>query len=127
MTKEEQKKIFSRNLRYYIDMSGHQQTEIATAIGEKLSTFNMWVQGNSMPSVIKIQKLAEYFAINKSDLVDDKAKGPDETSFFDIAYFLAKNDPKFAAIMRDYYRKDLETRTALCDFYERFIMTQGRA
>lgn len=127
MTKEEQKKIFSRNLRYYIDMSGQQQTEIAAAIGEKVSTFNMWVQGNSMPSVLKIQKIADHFAIGKSDLVDDKTNVPDEASFFDIAYFLAKNDPRFATIMRDYYHKDLETRRTLCDFYERFIMAQGRA
>lgn len=124
MTKEEQKRIFSRNLRYYIDMSGQQQTEIAASIGEKVSTFNMWVQGKSMPSVIKIQKLAEHFAINKSDLVDDKTKSPDEASFFDIAYFLAKNDQRFANIMRDYYHKDIETRMALCDFYERFVMAQ---
>lgn len=126
MTKEEQKKIFSRNLRYYIDMSGHQQTEIAAAIGEKLSTFNMWVQGNSMPSVVKIQKLADYFAIGKSDLVDDKSMIPDGASYMETAYFLVKTDPRFAKIVQDYSHKDIETRKKLCEFYEMFIMAQGR-
>lgn len=126
MTKEEQKKIFSRNLRYYIDMSGQQQTEIAAAIGEKVSTFNMWVQGNSMPSVVKIQKLADYFAIGKSDLVDDKSMIPDGASYMEIAYFLVKTDPRFAKIVQDYSRKDIEVRKKLCEFYEMFIMAQGR-
>lgn len=33
MTDEQQKKIFSKNLRYYVHLSGKQQKEIAEALG----------------------------------------------------------------------------------------------
>lgn len=123
MTKEEQRRIFSRNLNHYVNISGHQQTEIAKAIGENLSTFNMWIRGKSMPSVVKIQKLADYFGIGKSDLVDDKSMLPSDASFGEIAYFLGRTDPRFANIVRDYFNKDSSSKKTLCDFYERFIMS----
>ena len=123
MTKEEQRRIFSRNLNHYVNISGHQQTEIAKAIGENLSTFNMWIRGKSMPSVVKIQKLADYFGIGKSDLVDDKSTLSSDASYGEIAYFLGKTDPRFAKIVRDYFNKDSSSKKTLCDFYERFIMS----
>lgn len=73
MTDEQQKKIFSKNLRYYVQLSGKQQKEIAEALGVNQKTFNGWCTGLSMPKTGKIQKMADYFKIGKSDLLDDKS------------------------------------------------------
>lgn len=73
MTEEEQKKIFSKNLNYYISISGKQQKEIAKALGYSPTTFNTWCVGKIIPSTGKIQKIADYFGIGKSDLLDDKS------------------------------------------------------
>ena len=72
MTDEDQKTIFSKNLRYYVTASGKQQKEIAAAIGVNQKTFNGWCTGLSIPKTGKIQTLADYFNIGKSDLIDDK-------------------------------------------------------
>lgn len=72
MTDEDQKTIFSKNLRYYVTASGKQQKEIAAAIGVNQKTFNGWCTGLSIPKTGKIQTLADYFHIGKSDLIDDK-------------------------------------------------------
>lgn len=72
MTDEDQKAIFSKNLRYYVAASGKQQKEIAAAIGVNQKTFNGWCTGLSIPKTGKIQTLADYFHIGKSDLIDDK-------------------------------------------------------
>lgn len=72
MTDEDQKTIFSKNLRYYVTTSGKQQKEIAAAIGVNQKTFNGWCTGLSIPKTGKIQTLADYFHIGKSDLIDDK-------------------------------------------------------
>lgn len=72
MSDDKQKRIFAKNLNYYISLNGKQQNEVAKDIGENASTFNMWCKGNSLPSVSKIQKLADYFKIMKSDLIDEK-------------------------------------------------------
>lgn len=72
MTDEQQKKIFSKNLNYYISVNGKQQNEVAKDLGINASTLNMWCNGNSFPGIGKIQKLADYFKIGKSDLLDEK-------------------------------------------------------
>lgn len=72
MTDEEQKRIFSKNINYYISQSGKQQKEIAKDLGYSPTTFNTWCVGKIIPSAGKVQKIADYFGIGKSDLLDDK-------------------------------------------------------
>lgn len=73
MTDEDQKKIFSKNINYYINQSGKQQKEIAKDLGYNPTTFNTWCVGKIIPSAGKVQKIADYFGIGKSDLLDDKS------------------------------------------------------
>lgn len=72
MTDEQQKKIFSKNLNHYIELSQKTQKEIAAAIDVSPQTFNTWCQGIAIPRMGKVQRLADYFNIGKSDLIDDK-------------------------------------------------------
>jgi transcriptional regulator with XRE-family HTH domain len=69
------KEIFAKNLAYYIEKHGKEQKEIAEVIGVAPSTFNNWVKGNKYPRIDKIERLANYFGIMKSDLIErhDKA------------------------------------------------------
>lgn len=64
------KEIFAKNLTYYIEKHGKEQKEIAEAIGIPQSTFNNWVKGYKYPRIDKIEKLANYFGIMKSDLIE---------------------------------------------------------
>ena len=72
MTDEKQREIFANNLSYYVANSGKQQKDIAKALGFNQKTFNGWCNGLSMPTMGKIQALADYFNIGKSDLVDER-------------------------------------------------------
>ena len=67
MSEDKQKKIFSENLNRYIEASGKTQLEIARAIGVSPQTFNTWCKGIAIPRMGKVQALADYFRINKSD------------------------------------------------------------
>ena len=67
-TKE--REIFSENLRHYVAQSGMQQNEIAKALGFNQKTFNGWCKGISIPTAGKVQALADYFRIRKTDLLD---------------------------------------------------------
>jgi len=73
MTDAEQKIIFSKNIKYYKSQSGKQQKEIAKDLGYSPTTFNTWCVGKIIPSAGKIQRIADYFGIGKSDLLDDKS------------------------------------------------------
>lgn len=70
MIDNEQKNIFASNLRMYVDRSQKQQNEIAKALGFNQKTFNGWCKGLSIPTMGKVQAIADYFGIGKSDLLD---------------------------------------------------------
>lgn len=65
------KEIFSRNLLRLIKMSGKSQVEVARYVGVSQGTISDWTKGRSYPRMDKVQLLAEYFGVNKSDLVED--------------------------------------------------------
>lgn len=64
--------IFAKNLTYYINRSGKTQKEIAEVMGVAPSTFNNWAKGMKYPRIDKIEKLANFFGVLKSDLIEDK-------------------------------------------------------
>ena len=72
MTDIDQKKIFSKNLNYFLSQMNKTQKEVADAISVSPQTFNTWCQGIAIPRMGKVQKLADYFHIEKSDLIDER-------------------------------------------------------
>lgn len=80
MADEEQKKIFSRNLNNYLLSNNRTQKEVADAIGVSPQTFNTWCQGIALPRMGKVQLLADYFGVGKTDLIDDKNTNPSLTA-----------------------------------------------
>ena len=64
--------IFAKNLRYYLSQSGKTQKEVARAIGVSAPTFHEWCAAKKTPRMDKVEKLANYFGILKSDLIEDK-------------------------------------------------------
>lgn len=71
MTEEEQRKIFSKKINYYIYQSGKTQKEVAKDLGFSPTTFNTWCMGKILPKTGKIQAIADYFGILKTDLLND--------------------------------------------------------
>lgn len=72
------REIFSKNLRYYIEKSGKTQKQLAAIVDVAQSTFNDWARGKKYPRIDKIEILANYFGIQKSDLIEDKLAEPAE-------------------------------------------------
>lgn len=65
------KEVLSRNLKKYISKSGKDRSEIAKELGFPYSTLTDWVNGKKYPRINNIEKLAEYFKVSKSDLIED--------------------------------------------------------
>lgn len=66
------KEIFSRNLRALMKRFGKDRNRVCDDLGFKYSTFNDWYNGKKYPRIDKIELLANYFGILKSDLIEDK-------------------------------------------------------
>ncbi len=68
------KETMSRNLRRYVEESGKTQKEMSEIVGVSTSTFNDWMRGKKYPRIDKIEIMANYFKILKSDLIEEKTK-----------------------------------------------------
>ena len=64
------KEIFAKNLAYYLERSGKDQKVVAEVVGVAPSTFNEWMKAKKYPRIDKIEILAKYFGILKSDLIE---------------------------------------------------------
>lgn len=66
------KKIMAKNLKYYIDKSGKDRKQLAELWGFPYSTVTEWVNGKKYPRIDRIEIMADYFGILKSDLIEEK-------------------------------------------------------
>ena len=71
MTSIGNKSVMAKNLTYYVNRSGKTQKELSEIVGVATSTFNDWMKGKKYPRIDKIEILANYFGILKSDLIED--------------------------------------------------------
>lgn len=70
------KEVMAKNLKYYIEQYGKDRRELADAWGFPYSTVTEWINGKKYPRIDRIEIMAEYFGILKSDLIEDKKEKP---------------------------------------------------
>ena len=64
--------IFSNNLKKYLNRNGISQTDLANELNIPETTFSNWMQAKTYPRPDKIQLLADYFKITRSDLTEEE-------------------------------------------------------
>lgn len=65
------KEVLAKNLKSYIAKSGKERMEICESIGIPYSTLTDWLNAKKYPRINSIEKLADYFNVSKSDLIED--------------------------------------------------------
>ena len=70
--KVENKEIFANNLSFYMNQRGIDRNTLCADLDLKYTTVRDWLKGITYPRIGKIELLANYFNINKSDLIENK-------------------------------------------------------
>lgn len=68
------KEVFAKNLNYHMERKGINQKELAEIVGVSAPTVNEWLKAKKYPRIDKIEILANYFGILKSDLIEEKSE-----------------------------------------------------
>lgn len=66
------KSVMARNIQHYMEMYNKSRNDMCEALGVKYTTLTDWIKGNTYPRIDKIELMANYFGIQKSDLIEDK-------------------------------------------------------
>lgn len=64
------KEIMAQNIQRLMEKHGKDRNDICRDLGFKYTTFTDWINGNTYPRIDKIELMANYFNVSKSDLVE---------------------------------------------------------
>lgn len=73
------KEVFAHNLRKYMESAGKTQRDMAEVVGVSTATFSEWINAKKYPRIDKIEKMADYFGILKSDLIEEKKSSAEDS------------------------------------------------
>lgn len=68
---ENRNDILVKNLSFYLDRLGLTQTEFARELGYPETTVSNWFNKNTYPRPDKIQEMANYFGVRRTDLTEN--------------------------------------------------------
>ena len=71
---DENKVIFANNLEKYLNIKRMTQTDLSKTLNIPEMTVSNWMNAKTYPRVDKIQLLADFFGIQKSDLTEAKTE-----------------------------------------------------
>lgn len=75
------KEIFAKNLIFYMNKHNIDRNRLCADLGFKYSTVSEWLAGNKYPRIDKVEMLANYFNIQKSDLIEERENKSTITHF----------------------------------------------
>ena len=117
------KEIFSKNLRYYIERSGKDRRELAEIWGFPYSTVTEWINGRKYPRIDRIEIMADFFGILKSDLIEEKSieSHPEEMA---ERHFQIIMDADIAEMFDDFKLLDEAQRKIVKDLVHNLAQTK---
>lgn len=68
------KEVFAKNLDRYMKIKNISQKELAEIVGVSPASVNEWIKAKKYPRIDKIEIMAKYFGILKSDLIEERTK-----------------------------------------------------
>ncbi|MDT2882017.1 helix-turn-helix transcriptional regulator [Lactococcus lactis] len=75
--------VMAENIQYYLDQNKINSVKMAEDLNINYTTVRNWIQGRSYPRIDKIEMMANYFGVEKSDLIERHTKKENLTKFSD--------------------------------------------
>lgn len=117
------KSVFAKNLKRYMALAGKSRKEVSDAIGVSYYTFTDWVNAKKFPRMDKVELLADYFGIKKSDLIEEKLTLQAEQkndALADIVIRL-RTDNVFLSVVEKLYAQDAEKIAGIDQMLSAFL------
>lgn len=123
------KEIMSKNIKANLKKMGKSQTDLSKDLNLPEMTVSNWVNAKTYPRVDKIQLMADYFGIMRSDLTEDKPTNlyslPSETVKVPILGTIACGDPIYVTENFAGYR--LESAETLPQGNTYYLVAKGNS
>lgn len=68
----ENRNVFAENLQRLMEENGVTRRDLSDALKTSYFTITSWVKGQKYPRMDKVEMLANYFGVQKSDLIEER-------------------------------------------------------
>ena len=111
------KEVFANNLIYYMNRKGITQKELSEVVGVSAPTVNDWTKGKKYPRIDKIEMMANYFDILKSDLIEDRTlkEKPEEMAVLAASIM---RDSELLDMIKKFRKLSYKNKTAVIQMIE---------
>lgn len=122
------KEVMAKNIKFYMDKNDIDRNKLCFDLGIKYTTLCDWLNAKTYPRIDKIEMMANYFNIQKSDLVEDNSnisilEGNEEENYYlnedarEMAQFMFEN-PEYKVLFdasRKVNKNDIDVVKAIMD------------
>ena len=97
MSEEKLRQVFAKNLKRQLNIHGKQPVDLVNDLHIPFSTVSNWINAAKFPRMGKIELLAQYFGIKKSDLTEEADEENEQQNYYtdpataDLAQHMATN------------------------------------
>ena len=103
MSSDRNKEIMAANIKKYMERKGVTNQQLCDALGFKKTTFLDWIKGVTYPRMPKVEAMADYFGVKKSDLIEEKTpeqiQVEKKAGAITDAVLKMKTDPEFLSLV----------------------------
>lgn len=117
MTEAEQRKIFSENLTNLLQRCGKTQLQLANSLDVSKSTVSSWCSGIKMPRMGKIDEIAAWLSVSRSELIEEGGGNTDNKDVSDLLEAL-RTRPEMRmlfSVSKDATKEDIEKAVAIIE------------
>lgn len=118
------KNIFASNLKRHMKLHNKSRKEVCEALGFSYYTFSDWVNGKKYPRMDKVEILADYFGILKSDLIEEKTIENDPIGMAE-RHFEMIMDEDLTELFEDFRGLDAKKRKIVKDLVKSLAETEA--
>ena len=117
MINNESKKIMAENIERLMNRKGVSNQQLCDDLNIKYTTFLDWKKGVTYPRIGKVELLANYFGVKKSDLIEKRwfEDEPEEQAIFEARLL---RDEETMKMIRQYYKLDEKNKRAIQQMIE---------
>lgn len=123
MRDAENKEIMSRNIKRYMERKGVTNQQLCADLDFKYTTFLDWINAVTYPRIGKIEAMADYFGVQKSDLIEEELteeKEKDNDLLADIIVRM-RTDETFKSAVVSIYKLDASKLNGVEEMLRAFV------
>lgn len=101
MSERDYAKLVAKNIRYFMDLNGKTQADLAKDLKISKATISSWVNGTRIPRMEKIDMLCHYFNITRADLMEEHSANEAPNTGQQTGYYFDEETAKLAQELKD--------------------------